>query len=40
MLINLTQIETYKIGDAREGKTRSCGLTMDPKRSKFVRYAS
>jgi len=36
MLINLTPVETYKIGDPKK-KTTSCGITMDPQRSKCVR---
>jgi len=37
MLINIKQVETYKIGDPRKEKTRSCGIAMDPQRSKCVR---
>jgi len=37
MLISRTQVKTYKLWDPREGKlTRSCGITMDPLRSKCV----
>jgi len=37
MLINLTQVKTYKVGDPKNRKTRSCGITMDPQNSKGVR---
>jgi len=36
MLISLTQVETFKIWDRREGKTRSCGITISPQRANLT----